>query len=181
VKHILYILTFLFFASCGRGDDFSSVTKLIDIQDTIIVNHPFDIRLILRNDSLNEMEFTIDDTFQKSLFFNLDFRCDDQLIKSNVENPKKQKHIYHKYYLKKGDSLIYQLSGLYRQVNNTLQMEISGYERIYIIENINCNNLTIDFDGMWIPGDFNPFDAMEGYNFGKKIFVKFGATETHRQ
>jgi len=156
------------------------VTKIIDIKDTIIVNQPFDFRLILRNDSLTEMKFTIDDTVQKSVFFNLDFRCNDQFIKYDFENPKNKRHDYQKYYLKKGDSLTYQFSGLFRQVNNNLQMEIKGYDRTYTIENIPCDHLTIDFDGMWNPGYFNIFDAMEGYNFRKKIFVRLDTTKADK-
>ena len=165
-------MTILLLTSCGRQDDFYTVTKIIDIQDTIIVNKPFDFRLIIRNDSLNEMKFTIDDFVQKSVFFNLDFRCNDQFIKYDVENPKSETHDYKKYYLKKGDSLTYQFSGLFSQVNDKLQMEIKGYERTYSIDKISCDLLTIDFGGMWLPGDFNPLDAMEGYNFRKNIFVR---------
>lgn len=178
MKQIIYILTILFLTSCGRQDDFYTVTKIIDIQDTIFVNEPFDFRLVLRNDSLNEMKFTIDDTVQKSVFFNLDFRCNDQFIRYEVENPKNKKHDYQKYYLKSGDSLTYQFSGLFRQANNKLQMEIKGYERTYSIDNIPCDLLTINFGGMWLPGDFNPLDAMEGYNFRKKIFVRLDTTKT---
>lgn len=177
MKQLFYILTIIFLTSCGRQDDFYTVTKIIDIQDTIIVNEPFDFRLILRNDSLEEMKFTIDDTVQKSVFFNLDFRCKDQFIRYDVENPKNQKHDYQKYYLKSGDSLTYQFSGLFRQVNDKLQMEIKGYERTYSIDKISCDLLTIDFGGMWLPGDFNPLDAMEGYNFRKKIFVRLDTTK----
>ncbi len=173
-------MTILLLYSCGRQDDFYSVTKIIDIQDSITVNEPFDFKLILRNDSLNEMKFTIDDTVQKSVFFKLNFECNDQYINSDVENPKNKKHNYQKYYLKKGDSLTYKFSGLFREVNNKLQMEIKGYERTYTIENITCDHLTIDFDGMWNPGDFNPFDAMEGYNFRKKIFVKLDTTKADK-
>ena len=172
MRLLVYILTILLLASCGRQDDFYTVTKIIDIQDTIIVDQPFDFRLILRNDSLKEMKFTIDDTVQKSVFFNLDFHCKDQFIKSEVENPRRQQHNYQEYYLKKGDFLTYQFKGLLRQVHNTLQMDILGYERTYIVENKSCDHLTIDFDGMWNPGDFNPLDAMEGYDFRKKIFVR---------
>lgn len=129
MKQLIYILTILFFISCGRQDDFYTVTKIIDIQDTILVNEPFYFRLILRNDSLDEMKFTIDDTVQKSVFFNPDFRCYDQFIRCDVENPKRQKHNYQKYYLKKGDSLTYKFDGAFKQIDNTLQMKISGYER----------------------------------------------------
>ncbi len=177
MKQLFYILTIISFASCGRQDDFYTVTKIIEIQDTIIVNEPFDFKLVLRNDSLNEMKFTIDDTVQKSVFFNLDFRCSDQFIKYDVENPKNQKHDYQKYYLKSGDSLTYQFSGLFRQVNDKLHMEIKGYERTYSIDKTSCDLLTINFGGMWLPGDFNPFDAMEGYNFRKKIFVRLDTTK----
>lgn len=172
MKHFFFILTIIILTSCGRKDDFNTVTKIIDIQDTIIVNEPFAFRLILRNDSLNEMKFTIDDTVQKSVFFNLNFSCNDQFIKHDVENPKKQNQDYQKYYLKSGDSLIYQFNGLFRQVNDKFEMEIKGYKRIYSIDKISCNHLTIDFNRMWNPGDFNLFDAMEGYNFSKKLFVK---------
>lgn len=180
MRRLITILTILLLTSCGRQDDFYTVTKIIDIQDTIIVNKPFDFRLILRNDSLNEMKFTIDDNVQKSVFFNLDFRCNDQFIKYDVENPKSETHDYKKYYFKKGDSLTYQFSGLFRQVNNKFQMEIKGYERTYSIDNISCDLLTIDFGGMWNPGDFNPLDAMEGYNFRKKIFVKLDMTKAEK-
>ena len=173
-------MTILFLTSCGRQDDFYTVTKIIEIQDTIIVNEPFDFRLILRNDSLNEMKFTIDENVQKSVFFNLFFSCKDQLIRSDVENPKNQKNKYQKYYLKSGDSLTYQFSGLFRQVKDKLHMEIKGYERTYVIDNNTCEKLTIDFGGMWLPGDFNPLDAMEGYNFRKKIFVRLDTTKADR-
>ena len=172
LRQLILILIILSFTSCGKQDDFYSVTKIIDIQDTIYVNEPFDIRLVLRNDSLNWMKFTIDDSVQKSIFFNLFFNCNNQLLKSDVENPKNLKHNYHKYYLKKGDSLSYRLTGILRRENNHLQMEIGGNERIYRIVDLPCDQLTIDFGGMWIPGDFNSLDAMEGYNFRKNIFVK---------
>ncbi|GGG28618.1 hypothetical protein [Pontibacter amylolyticus] len=168
----------MFITGCGPQDDFYTVTKIVDIQDTIFVNKPFDFKLVLRNDSLNEMKFTIDDTVQKSVSFNLFFSCNDQLLRSDVENPKNLKHDYQEYFLKKGDSLTYRFTGLLRQVNNNLQMEIEGYERIYKIENSPCDRLTIDFGGMWIPGDFNPLDAMEGYNFRKIIFVSLDTAKT---
>ena len=180
MKQLFYILTILFITSCGRKDDFYTVTKIIDIQDTIIVNEPFDFRLILRNDSLNEMKFTIDDTIQKSVFFNLAFRCNDQFINYDVESPKNKKHDFQKYYLKNGDSLTYQFRGLFRQVNDKLHMEIKGYERTYSIDNISCDLLTIDFGGMWLPGDFNTLDAMEGYNFRKKIIVRLDTTKADK-
>jgi hypothetical protein len=161
-------------------DDFYTVTKIVDIQDTITVNEPFEFRLILRNDSLNKMKFTIDDTVQKSVFFNLHFRCNDQFIKHDVENPKNQKHDYQKYYLKSGDPLTYQFSGVFREVNDKLHMEIEGYERVYSIDKISCEHLTIDFGGMWIPGVSNPLDAMEGYNFRKKIFVSLDTTKANK-
>ncbi|WP_303409493.1 hypothetical protein [Pontibacter sp. BT731] len=167
----------LILTSCGKQDDFYSVTKIIYIQDTIFVNEPFDFRLVLRNDSLNKMKFTIDDTVQKSVFFNLFFRCNDQLLRSDVENPNNLKHNYQEYHLKNGDSLSYRLTGILRQVNNSLQMQIGGYQRIYKIENTPCDRLTIDFGGMWIPGDFNPLDAMQGYNFRKNIFVSLDTTK----
>ena len=59
-------------------------------------------------------------------------------------------------------------------------MEIKGYERTYTIENITCDLLTIDFGGMWNPGDFNPLDEMEGYNFSKKIFVRLDTTNADK-
>ena len=179
MRKLIIILTILSFTSCGQQNDFYSVTKLVDIQDTIFVNKPFDFRLILRNDSLNEMKFTIDDTVQKSVFFNLFFSCNDQLLRSDVENPKNINHNYQEYYLKNGDSLSYRLSGILRQVDNTLQMEIGGYERIYRIENSPWDRLTIEFGGMWIPGNFNPLDAMEGYNFNKNISVSLDTTKTN--
>ena len=180
MRQLIYILTIIFLSSCIRQDDFYSVTKIIDIQDTIVVNKPFDFRLILRNDSLNEMKFTIDDTVQKSVFFNLDVKCNDQFIKYDVENPKNKRHDYQKYYLNSGDSLTYQFSGLLRQVNNELQLEIKGYKRTYYIDSISCDHLTIDFGGMWLSGDFNPLDAMEGHNFRKKIFVRRDTTKADK-
>ena len=145
VRRLVYILIVILLAGCGRQDDFYAVTKIIDIPDTIHVNEPFDFRLILRNDSLNEMKFTIDDTVQKSVFFSLDFRCKDQFIKYNVENPKHQEHDYQKYYLKSGDSLTYKFSGLFRKANDKLYMEIKGYERTYSIVKISCDLLPIFF------------------------------------
>jgi len=159
-------------SSCVRQDNFSAVTKLIDIQDTISIGQPFEFRLILRNDSSDEMKLTIDDSVQKSLSFNLQFRCDDELIRTVVENPKSVKHNYQKYYLKNGDSLVYDMQGLFRQTKEGLQMEIEGCDMIYKMGKVSCNNLTVDFGGMWNPGDFNPLDAMEGYNFNKKISIK---------
>ena len=51
-------------------------------------------------------------------------------------------------------------------------MGIKGYDRIYKIERTTCNNLTINFGGMWNPGDNTFGDSMEGYNFTKRILVK---------
>lgn len=180
MKRLITILTILLLTSCGRQDDFYTVTKIIDIQDTIIVNKPFDFRLILCNESLNEMKFTIDDTVQKSISFNLDFRCNDQLLRHDVANPISKKHDYQKYYLKNGDSLVNNLQGVFRQSGKHIKMEINGYDRIYKIEKTTCNNLTIHFGGMWLPGDFNPLDAMEGYNFSKKIIVRLDTTKNEK-
>lgn len=171
MRAFITILTITLLISCGRQDDFYDVTKLIYIPDTITIDRPFDFKLVLRNDSLKEMKFTIDDTVQKSVFFNLDFRCNDQFVRDEVKNPKNEKHNYKKYYLKNGDSLVYNLQGIFRQTGKELQMEIKGYDRIYRVEKTTCNNLTINFGGMWNPGDFNPLDAMEGYDFNKKITV----------
>jgi hypothetical protein len=178
MKNLSAIVLVIILTGCGRQDDFYTVTKLIDIQDIIVVNQPFNFKLILRNDSLNTMKFTIDDTTLKSLFFGLDFLCEDTLIRADVENSMSEVHNYQEYYLNNGDSLVYKFQGLFRETKEGLQMEIKGYRRVYKIEKIDCKNLTINFGGMWIPGDFNPFDAMEGYNFNKKINVKFISSET---
>ena len=180
MRNLIYILTIFLLSSCGRQDDFYVVTKIIDIQDTIVVNEPFDFRLILRNDSLTEMKFTIDDTVQKSLNFNLDSRCDNQLLIPEFEKRKSEKHNYKKYYLKSGDSLVYNLQGTFKQTGRFLQMEINEYGRIYRVKETNCNNMTMYFGGMWMPGDFNPLDALEGYDFGKKIFVRLDTTEADK-
>ncbi|MBK0403420.1 hypothetical protein I5M27_10515 [Adhaeribacter sp. BT258] len=174
--HLTLYLIFLvgLFSSCERQDDFYSATKIINAPDTIQVNREFPFRLILRNDSNNEMKFTIDQTVQKSLFFNLNFYCDTTLLHSDVPNPKSFDENFKVYMLKKGDSLTFNLSGiLMSQPNDGLAFKVKGYEneRVYKLKNPNCQKFNIDFSGMWLPGETWAFDAMEGYNFRKTIFV----------
>ncbi|HSI90489.1 MAG TPA: hypothetical protein VK927_05195 [Adhaeribacter sp.] len=170
---LLLILIGVFFSSCGRQDDFSSVTKIIDAPDTIQVNKEFPFKLILRNDSINEMKFTINKDVQKSLFFNLFFYCDTSFQASEVPNPRSQNDNFKEYFLKSGDSLTFKLSGiLISKPNDSLDFKVKGYERVYKLKNPNCQKFNIDFGGMWLPGASWAFDAMEGYNFRKTIFVK---------
>ena len=124
------------------------------------------------------MKFTIDATPLKSLFFDLDFLCKDKLIRADVENPMSEVHKYQEHYLNNGDSLVYKFQGLFRDTKEGLQMEIKGCRGVYKINKNDCKNMTINFGAMWIPGDFNPFDAMEGYNFNKKVNVKSISNET---
>jgi hypothetical protein len=88
-----------------------------------------------------------------------------------VKNPKKEEHDYNVYTIYKGDSLVYNLTACLKQNGDSLQMEVDGYQRVFKIKKINCNFFTLDFNGMWIPEDPHLFDAMEGYNFRKKIVV----------
>lgn len=167
---LLVPLLLLVLTSC-EPDNFHEVTKIIYVQDTIIINKPFDFKLILRNDSSSKMKLTIDTNVQKSVFFMLDFLCDGRLLFSNVDNPKTKKHDYKVIYLEPKDSLVYELRGCFMQKNDTLEMVIDGYDRIYHLNKPVCDDFWIDFRGMWNPGDFNPFDAMEGYNFRKEFVV----------
>ncbi len=149
------------------------MTKIIDIQDTIVVNEPFDFRLILRNDSLREMKFTVDDSVLKSVNFSLFFYCGPNILRDEGENPDFWvSHNYKEHYLKSGDSLVYKLRGVLEENGDSLYLKIDGHDKPRRIENSRCQDMTIHFGGMWHPGDFNPLDAMEGYDFNKNIFVK---------
>jgi len=169
---IIVLIVVQFLASC-RGEDFYEITKVISAPDYIYLDKEFVFDLILRNDSLREMKLTIDYNVLKSVFFNVDFYCDNLLLLDDVENPKSEKHNYREYYLKKGDKLKYSFKAKLSKFNvdSSLQLVIYGYERIYRLKKPNCKMFKMNFAGMWIPGDFNPADSMEGYNFGKEIII----------
>jgi hypothetical protein len=122
------------------------------------------------------MRLAIDDSVQKSLSFQLFFNCQDDFLRDDGKNPPfSVSHNYKEYCLKPADSLVYNLSGALTQKGDSLYLNIAGDDRPRRIKRIDCNNLKIDFGGMWIPGDFCPQDAMEGYNFNKTIFVRTGS------
>jgi hypothetical protein len=168
---LLLILSYvLLFTSC-HPDNFYEATKIIRIKDTIRINEPFDIGLILRNDSSFNMKFTIDTIVQKSLFFGLFFYCDKRLLTHYVDHPKDQNHKYNTKYLGEGDSLVYNLRACFKRQGNNLEMVIDGYERVYRVRETDCSSNIIYFGGEWCPGRQYLFDAMEGYNFAKEVVV----------
>ena len=75
--------------------------KIIRIQYTINIDKPFTFKMILKNDIGDEMKLTIDKNVQKSLFFMFHFYCENEMLRSDVANPKGQDHDYEVYYLKK--------------------------------------------------------------------------------
>ncbi|MEZ0486412.1 hypothetical protein [Fibrella aquatica] len=171
----LFSLFVLFFLGCERWNEFDFATKIIDVQDTITVGKPFKFRLVLRNDTLEEMKLAIDDSVQKSVSFSPQFVCNDEFMYSKprtAKNDKKKVHNHQKYYLKKGDSLVYQLSGQITKVDNTLQMKIYGYDRVWKIKGMDCDSLTVYFAGKWIPRSYRFLDALDGYGFIKKVTIK---------
>jgi hypothetical protein len=170
---IIFFLSLFVLTNCGKKDDFYTVTKIIQLQDTITVNQPFEFKLVLRNDSLNESKVTIDKKVHQSLFFNLFFSCDEELLRSKVKNPTSKVHNYEVHYLSEGDSLTYNMKAVLREVSvDSLALEIEGYERVYRLKRPKCKEFKVSFSGMWLPGDSSPFDAMEGYDFGRTIMVE---------
>ena len=167
------VLTLLIFTACEKADDFYPVTKLIRIQDTIKINKPFIFKLVLRNDNKDRIKLTIDNVVQKSLFFNLDFRCGKTMVNSNVENPKfYEKHDYKVHFLEFGDSIEYKLNAvLLSDTSDNLQLKIENYDRVYELRSPNCKRFKVNFYGMWNPGEPYFGDAMEGYGFGKEEIV----------
>jgi hypothetical protein len=174
MRTLLCILIINLLFTNRKQDDLYLVTKRIEIQDTITIGKQFDFKLILRNDSAYKMKLTIDITFQKSLFFNSYFLCYENNMPSDVKNHQTQKHNYQNYFIKSGDSLVYHLKGKFRQVKDSLQMEIIGYDRVQKISETDCKNFRIMFGGIWKTVDSNPYDleAKEGLSFYKQVFVK---------
>ncbi|SFG86891.1 hypothetical protein [Pontibacter chinhatensis] len=169
----IFFLSLFVLASCGKQDDFYTVTKIVRLQDTITVDQPFEFELVLKNDSLDVTKLTIDKQVQKSLFFNLFFRCDEELLRSEVKNPTSKGHNYEVHYLSKGDSLTYKMRAVLRAFSvDSLALEIEGYERVYRLKKPKCRELKVSFGGMWLPGNSSLFDAMEGYGFGRTIMVE---------
>ena len=162
----------LLLSGCASRDDFYNVTKVIDLPEIITINEQFPIRLVLRNDSSNTIQLTIDDTVQKSLLFMLDFECDGRLLRDDVKNPGKKDHNYNTYQLSTGDSIVYNLKGLFRERGDSLLMEIEGYDRIFYVAKPSCNQLRIDFGGMWNPGKAPFADSREGYYFRQRVVVR---------
>lgn len=172
MPRIILFLLLTLSAGCGRLDDFHPVTKTILIQDTVTVNKPFEFLLVLKNDSVSEAKLTIDEKVQHSLSFHMLFHCDGKLLRTEVANPIPKTHNNRVHYLQPGDSLAYKFKALLSGgPNDSLALTIDGYDRVFKLHNPTCNELELIFGGMWLPGDFNPSDSMEGYNFNHKITI----------
>jgi hypothetical protein len=159
--------------SCGELDNFDVVTKIIEAPDTVTINKAFDFRLILRNDTGKQIKLTIDKDVLKSIQFLPDWRCDDEYVVDRVPNPKSVDNNFTVHYLKPNESLTYNLQGhLSTYSSDSLKFTIAGYDRAFRLRKQECKRFTMTLGGMWLPGDFNPLDAMEDYNFGQQIEIR---------
>ena len=159
--------------SCGQADNFDVVTKIIEAPDTVTINKEFDFRLTLRNDTDGQIKLTIDKNVLKSIQFLPDWRCGNEHVVHRVPNPTSVDNNYETHYLNKNDSLTYNFKGqLSIDNSDSLKFIIVDYDRIFRLKRAECKKLTMSLDGMWLPGDFNPLDAMEGYNFGQQIEIR---------
>lgn len=169
---ILGLLTIML-TSCGESDNFYDVSKIIIAPDTVTIDKEFNFKLILRNETDKKIKLTIDTQVTKSIQFIPDWKCDGDLIVDRVPNPISQDNDFKIYNLDIGDSLVYELKGqLSHMGSDSLKFSILGYDRVFRVEKPKCKNFVMSLNGMWLPGDFNPFDAMEGYNFGKRIEIR---------
>ncbi len=159
--------------SCGQADNFDVVTKIIETPDTVRINKEFDFRLTLRNDTDRQIKLTIDKNVLKSIQFLPDWRCENEYVVHRVPNPRPVDNDYEIYYLNKNDSLSYNFrGGLFADNSDTLKFIIVDYDRIFKLKKTECKEFTMDLNGMWLPGDTNPLDAMEGYNFRRQIEIR---------
>jgi hypothetical protein len=169
---ILGLLTTIL-TSCGESDNFYDVSKIITAPDTVTINKEFDFKLILRNETDKRIKLTIDNQVTKSIQFLPDWRCDGDLLVDRVPNPTSSDNNYEIYHLDKGDSIVYELKGLLSNLGmDSLKFSVQSYDRVFKMKKPKCRQFVMSFNGMWLPGDFNPLDAMEGYNFGKEILIR---------
>jgi hypothetical protein len=159
--------------SCGEADNFDVVTKNIDVPDSLTINKEFDFRLTLKNDTDKRLKLTIDKDVLKSIQFLPDWRCDSEYVVHRVSNPRSVDNDYEIYYLNKNDSLTYNFKGQLSSDNSdSLKFTIVNYERVFKLKKQKCKRFTMTLGGMWLPGDFNPLDSMEDYNFGQQIEIR---------
>jgi hypothetical protein len=172
MRLLIFGLLTIILTSCG-SDNFDVVTKIIHVPDTVTTNQEFNFRLTLRNDSDKQIKLTIDKDVLKSIQFLPDWRCDGEYVVHQVPNPESVDNDYEVHYLSKNDSLTYNFKGRLSSSNSdSLEFVIEGYDRIFKLKGQDCKSFTMHLGGMWLPGDFNPLDAMENYNFVQQIEIR---------
>jgi hypothetical protein len=173
MRVLLFGLLTIILTSCGEPDNFDVVTKSIEAPDTVTINEEFDFRLTLKNSTDKRIKLTIDKDVLKSIQFLPDWSCDNEYVVHRVPNPESVDNDYEIHYLNKNDSLIYDFKGrLSADNSDSLKFTVKNYDRVFRLKRQECERLTMTLGGMWLPGDFNPLDAMEGYNFGRQIEIR---------
>lgn len=158
--------------SCGELDNFDVVTKNIVAPDTVRLDKEFTFRLILRNDGDKQIQLTVDKNVGNSIEFLPNWRCDDKLLVPMTSSLIPFDADLQVHYLKKNDSLTFDFTGrLIKNGIDSLVLVISNYDKRFKLKRPNCSELTMSLNGMWLPGDFNPLDAMLDYGFGREIII----------
>ncbi|WP_299989797.1 hypothetical protein [uncultured Pontibacter sp.] len=169
----IIIFTLVVLTSC-KSDDFISVTKTIEAPEQIEVNEPFEVKLILTNNTTAHLPLTLDQDITKSIHLMPHWYCGDEYLSDRTPNPKDKIHTYYSVELAPKESLTFDLMAELSVFSNgdSLRLVIDNYEKDFKLANPNCENFNLTLGGMWIPGN-GPFgDSMEGYDFKTKIKIK---------
>jgi hypothetical protein len=165
----MFLLGLIFLlAGCERPDDFMYATKLVYAPDTIVVNEPFTMKVVIRNDSLKDMKFTIDKKVYQSVHFFPSLKCGGEYIGWDTNEWRDESREFEVVHLGKGDSLAYDLKFCLKSEGDSLVFQVEDYYKITSFAKSACKSLTIDIAGDWRPGNSPFLDPGEGYGFGLK-------------
>ncbi len=155
--------------SC-ESDNFYSVTKRVTAPDRIKINEPFRFEIGLINNTNKPIKLTLDKDVLKSLYFDPCWYCGKDFLVDRTPNPKEQHHDYYEIRLQPKDSISFRLTAqlISFSNNDSLKFIVDGYEKDFRLANPKCSDFNMRLGGMWIPGNTDFLDSMEGYDFRKK-------------
>jgi hypothetical protein len=141
-------------------------TKLMHMPPSIVVDRPFNVRVILRNDSLKDMQLTIDKKVYQSVNFFPSLKCGGEYIRWDSNEWRDENHEYEEFHLRMGDSLTYDLKMCLKSDGDSLVLKVDNYYKMTSFAKSTCKELTMDINGYWRPGEPLFLDSDEGYGFG---------------
>ncbi len=171
---------------CGPYDNFYEVTKKIVTPDTIRYNEPFDIQLILLNETEDKLQLTINQDLRYSVSISISIYCRQQFVGSIDHNHvrkkgKRDKPNDKKILLNPNDSLAYTFTanlGMNHK-KDSLIMNVTdqpSYD-FFLFKNDKalfqqCDSLALHFSASWLPGKLPPLDALEGTSCNKWVYLE---------